>query len=286
MRDKIKRWLDRVKRRIPYTHLVFILIVMSAVYIVLAFPELDTRISGYPILFIGVPMIFYLFSGVKGALRTLAVLLYFYLSEPLNVMVALPIALMSIVPNILKKLFVKKEEKNFSEEREEISEEVEEHSPFEEMAPFISSRMLGIGVCILSMASVSLVVLGAIHQILFILLLLWPIISTIFYYLRQEDVMFSGVKHGKPSTFVYYLYNPIFTGAFSWMIIIYIIEYNCLNRHPYIWGLGFLGMLIFFIFTMLSIKEVRNRIGVKIGMAIVAIGFGLQIAAVLFFMAH
>ena len=307
--------LDKIKRRILHTHLVFTLVMISTVYIVLAFPDIDERISAYPILFVGVPTIVYLFGGVKPALWTLAVSLFFYLPEPLDVIVLIPFALINIMLGGMKKRKAKrekdlswkreetiegvnKEESNEEESNEETMPVVEKNiypiedldgespSPFEERKPFISSKMLGIGICILSMLSVSLIVLGIRHQILFFVLMLWPIVSTMFYYLRQEDIMFSGAKHGKPSAFIYYLYNPILTCTFSWMVMIYIIQCNCLARRPHYWIIGFLGMILFFIFTIFSIKEIRNKMGVKMGMALISVIFGLQITGVLFLMSH
>ena len=138
----------------------------------------------------------------------------------------------------------------------------------------------------LSVFSLALVVLGAVHPALHILLLLCPAAVTVFYVRRQGDVRLDGSKQGKPGVVMAYFFNPIVSAMLAWVIIIEVMELTCLSRHPFAWLFGILGAAVFLIYTLVYVRESHGKVGFTIGLTFLAVAVGAQITAVALFLIH
>jgi hypothetical protein len=149
-----------------------------------------------------------------------------------------------------------------------------------------SSRIIAGAFTGLSVLSLVVIFIGIHYPLIYFLIPLCPIAATIFYIMRQQDVMFDGSKSGKPSIFMSYLFNPILSAVLVWVIILSEMKLTCLDRHPYSWLAGAVGTAVFIFSILRFISGSRKKIIRIIGWAFLALLFGSQITAVMLFYIH
>jgi hypothetical protein len=168
--------------------------------------------------------------------------------------------------------------------------EIEETEP-EIVASRYSARKRNRFMSWTSFLSISLVILGIMFfqelpYLPFVLLLVWPIIVTVFLARNQEHVALTLSNTGKPVIFFSYIWNPLLSGGLTWYIILFIIECTCLARRQSFFVVGAVGAVIFFLFVTYFTREIRKSIGVKLLLLIISLGFGAQITGVLLLEFH